>query len=161
MATPPDQATIDRWHRRIRAAGMRVTPQRDAVLVATHRLRHATPEGVWRAVRDSGSDVTLSTVYRALESLEDVGLIRHVHVDTGPPSYHVAEEYDHIHLSCTQCGAVASVPRAVASPFVTAIAQDTGFRADVAHASIYGLCRHCAGTEGVAHGDAGSGDANR
>lgn len=136
------------WRERIRSAGMRVTPQREAVLDAVAQLGHATSDQVLVQVQGRGIEITLSTVYRALEGLEEVGLIRHSHVGTGPPSYHLAREYDHIHLSCTGCGRVISVPESVADGLVATVQDRTGFRADLAHAAVYGRCRACQEDQG-------------
>ena len=66
---------------------------------------HATPEQISEAV----PEVDLTTVYRTLELLEELGLVRHTHLDHGAPSYRPAED-DHVHVVCHDCGAVVDAP---------------------------------------------------
>jgi len=54
--------------------GLRLTPQRELVLSAVRSLGHATPEEVAEKVRQTHPGINLSTVYRNLETLENVGL---------------------------------------------------------------------------------------
>ncbi len=130
----------------LRARGMRLTPQRARVLEALRTLGHGSPEQIAEAVgRDGGSTLPASTVYRALDSLSELGLIGHTHVDHRTPSYHLAEHATHLHVSCRRCGWIGEVPLSAADELVGRLRDTLGFSADVAHAAIHGLCRDCAG----------------
>ena len=61
----------------LREKGLRLTPQRELVLSAVRELGHATPEEVAEKVRKTHPGINLSTVYRNLETLENVGLVQH------------------------------------------------------------------------------------
>lgn len=129
---------------RLRAAGRRLTPQRQQVLDAVGSLGHATPEQIVEAVSArSAAPMALSTVYRSLEALSDLGLVTHTHVDHRVPSYHLTSHATHIHVVCRQCGAVDEAPTSVAEEFVARLESSLGFEADVTHAAIHGLCRTC------------------
>ena len=65
-------------------------------------LRHATPEEILGEVQSTASGVNLSTVYRTLEVLEQVGLVTHAHIGHGAPTYHVVDDTPHIHLVCSR-----------------------------------------------------------
>ena len=78
--------------------GLRLTPQRELVLSAVRALGHATPEEVAEKVRQTHPGINLSTVYRNLETLENVGLVQHTHLGHGGATYHAAEELTHLHL---------------------------------------------------------------
>src|SRR5436309_2716679 len=80
---------------RLRQRGMRRTAQREQVLAAVRDLGHATPEQLAEAV----PGVDLTTVYRTLELLEDLGLVKHTHLGHGAPAYRPAGD-DHIHVVC-------------------------------------------------------------
>ena len=96
---------------RLRARGKRLTSQRERVLAAVGRLGHATPEEIVDAVAADGADaVSASTVYRALEALQELGLVGHTHVDHRAPSYHLAEHATHLHVVCRACGWVGEAP---------------------------------------------------
>ena len=131
------------WDRRLREHGFRITPQRQLVLEAVERLRHGTPEEILVEVQRTASGVNLSTVYRTLEVLEDVGLVTHAHIGHGAPTYHAVDEHMHIHLVCDLCSKVSSVPAEVASQFVSSLKADHGFVTDISHVSIHGLCVEC------------------
>ena len=99
--------------------GLRLTPQRELVLAAVRSLGHATPEEVAEKVRQTHPGINLSTVYRNLETLENVGLVQHTHLGHGGATYHAAEELTHLHLVCSACGSVGDAPIEVAANFVT------------------------------------------
>ena len=94
------------WQGELRRRGYRLTPQRQLVLEAVGELAHATPEEIADAVRRTASGVNISTVYRTLELLEELGLVQHTHLGHGAPTYSVATDDDHVHLVCRDCGAV-------------------------------------------------------
>jgi Fur family ferric uptake transcriptional regulator len=129
----------------LRSRGLRVTPQREQVLAAVRELGHATPEQISERV----AGVDLTTVYRTLELLEELGLVRHAHLGHGPPSYRPAED-DHIHVVCHVCGAVADGDSSL-SGAVDALADqlraERGFVLDRAHFTVFGRCRDCAPAE--------------
>src|ERR671922_975319 len=102
------------WQEELRAKGYRVTPQRQLVLEAVTNLEHATPEEICTEVQRTARGVNISTIYRTLELLEDLGLVKHTHLGHGPPNYHLAAEAEHIHLVCQECGAVTDVSPTVA-----------------------------------------------
>lgn len=131
------------WERRLKDHGFRITPQRQLVLEAVEHLRHGTPEEILVEVQRTATGVNLSTVYRTLEVLEDVGLVTHAHIGHGPPTYHAVDEDVHIHLVCDRCASVMSVPAGIAKDFVDRLEADYGFRTDISHVSVHGLCQDC------------------
>ena len=81
-------ADSETWQETLRAGGYRLTPQRELVLTAVDTLGHATPDQVYAEVRRHSSAINLSTVYRTLELLDELGLIRHAHIEERTPTYH-------------------------------------------------------------------------
>ena len=71
---------------RLRDSGYRLTPQRELILAAVEKLGHATPDEVLAEVREHSSAVNASTVYRTLEVLEGLGLVRHAHLSGRRPT---------------------------------------------------------------------------
>ncbi|MGA0979132.1 MAG: Fur family transcriptional regulator [Candidatus Nanopelagicales bacterium] len=120
-----------------------MTPQRTLVLAAVNDLGHATPEEILARVQVEAPKVNLSTVYRTLEVLEDVGLVTHAHLGHGSPTYHSVDEDLHIHLVCRKCDGIDSIPASSAREFLGALEQERGFATDVGHMAIHGLCRSC------------------
>jgi Fur family ferric uptake transcriptional regulator len=137
MTTPDLHATL-------KAKGYRLTPQRQLVLDAVARLGHGTPDEICAEVQRSAPGVNLSTVYRTLELLEELGLVTHTHLGHGAPTYHAATDEDHLHLVCRDCGVIIETNSSVTDDLVRVLAQRHGFQTDVAHFAIYGLCAGCA-----------------
>lgn len=131
----------------LREKGLRLTPQRELVLAAVRELDHATPEEVAERVRLTHPGINLSTVYRNLETLENVGLVQHSHLGHGGATYHASEVLTHLHLVCGSCGVVGDAPIEVAANFVNTLADDYGFKTDVTHFAVYGTCAACAQLE--------------
>jgi len=131
------------WDAELRARGYRVTPQRQLVLAAVTKLEHATPEEIWADVQQTASGVNISTIYRALELLEQLGLVTHTHLGHGAPSYHLAAEAKHVHLVCSRCGRITQIPPAAVGALVTALDEKYGFETDVGHLTVFGRCAAC------------------
>ncbi|MFT4264589.1 MAG: Fur family transcriptional regulator [Nocardioides sp.] len=132
------------WREELRARGYRLTPQRELILAAVTRLGHATPDEIFAAVSQESAAINISTVYRTLEVLESLGLVRHLHLSDRAPTYHsVSSGPGHFHLSCRNCGQVISVEESKASALTTTLREEFGFDADVAHLTIFGAHTHC------------------
>jgi len=123
----------------LRERGLRMTPQRRQVLDAIRDLGHATPEQLAEAV----PDVDVTTVYRTVELLEELGLVRHAHLGHGAPSYRPAED-EHVHIVCHRCGSVTDLAPDVADGLADRLRADYGFTVDRAHFTVSGECRDCA-----------------
>jgi len=131
------------WNDVLRDHGFRITPQRQLVLEAVNSLGHATPEALLTEVQKTASAVNLSTIYRTLEVLEQVGLVTHAHIGHGAPTYHSVDDEAHIHLVCDTCSVVTSIHADVAEVFVQLLREKAGFETDVAHVSVHGQCATC------------------
>jgi Fur family ferric uptake transcriptional regulator len=131
------------WQSELRARGYRLTPQRQLVLEAVDRLGHATPDEIAAQVRRTASGVNISTVYRTLEVLEQVGLVRHAHLGHGAPSYSAAWDGEHVHLVCRECGALDEAAPELLGDVVRRLVTERGFAVDVGHVVIFGHCRAC------------------
>jgi Fur family ferric uptake transcriptional regulator len=128
---------------KLRGGGYRLTPQRELILDAVDTLGHATPDEVLAEVRKHSSALNISTVYRTLEVLEQLGLVRHAHLSDRAPTYHSIRDHEHFHLVCRNCHKVTSVAPEVLQPLLTSLDADFGFTADVGHLTVFGTCKEC------------------
>jgi Fur family ferric uptake transcriptional regulator len=128
--------------RELRARGYRLTPQRQLVLDAVRRLGHSTPDELATEVQRIAPSVNITTIYRTLELLEQVGLVRHAHLDHGAPTYHPAEN-EHVHLVCRGCGSVLEESTDLVADLVGRLRGERGFEVDVGHITIFGTCEQC------------------
>jgi Fur family transcriptional regulator, ferric uptake regulator len=137
--TPPEE-----WQAKLRAKGYRLTPQRELVLQAVERLGHATPDEVLAAVRQESRAVNISTVYRTLELLEELDLVRHAHITDRAPTYHSTTTPPHAHLVCRACGRVDEVSPGLLEPMTSRLESTHHFAPDLSHLTIFGHCHDCA-----------------
>ena len=130
----------------LRARGLRLTSQRQRVLAAVAALEHGTPEEIHARLRDEagpdGAAPDTSTVYRALELLERLGLVWHTHLGKGAPVYHAAQ-HPHLHVVCQSCGQISSADPALLDSAAERLAAELGFTVDVGHVALSGTCRAC------------------
>ncbi|TIC88376.1 transcriptional repressor [Nocardioides sp. GY 10113] len=131
------------WRARLRDSGYRLTPQRELILAAVTELGHATPDEVLAHVQRTASTVNASTVYRTLEVLEELGLVRHTHLSDRAPTYHSTAGHEHFHLVCRGCRTVVSVDVEEAAGFVESLTTRHAFTPDVGHLTVFGMCQEC------------------
>lgn len=129
---------------RLRSSGKRLTPQRELILAAVETLGHATPDEVFAEVRKRSSAVNLSTIYRNLEVLEELGLVRHTHLSDRAPTYHALGSHEHFHLVCRSCQKVISVDPAILDGVLAQLRSQEQFVPDVGHLTMFGTCLECA-----------------
>lgn len=127
----------------LRERGLRLTPQRQLVLEAVRRLDHATPEQVHAAVVANSPGVNITTIYRTLELLEELDLITHVHLSHGALTYHYAGPEQHVHMVCRNCELVQELDLVELDELAARLHEQYGFRLDIGHVALFGLCRGC------------------
>jgi len=140
-----DAPDLDSAVHALRASGLRVSAARRLVLEALY----AADGPVTAEMVASGLDGRLprsdiASVYRNLETLEEVGLVRHVHLGHGPGVYEPAGTGEHEYLVCDACGAVRAVEPDETAPVRALIQQRFGHEASFSHFPILGLCAKCA-----------------
>lgn len=142
----PNGSTLEAQsvRKQIRARGLRWTPQRRAILgVLGSATGHVTAVELLERCRAVDPDVTPSTVYRTLDTLEALGLVVHSHGTDGREEYHVVPEEEHAHLVCETCGKTWELATNELTTLVGALQRTRGFRASVSHLTISGTCASC------------------
>ncbi|HET9257033.1 MAG TPA: transcriptional repressor [Pseudonocardiaceae bacterium] len=118
---------------------MRMTPQRQLVLDAVRDLEHATPEQICEHVQRVAPSVNITTVYRTLELLEGLGLVRHAHLGHGAPNYST-DGHEHVHLVCHRCGNTIEIPTEELNELSVTLRERFGFALDASHLALSGRC---------------------
>ena len=127
----------------LRAAGLRVTQQRVAVLDAVRRLPHADTESLISAVRAEHGEVSHQAVYDVLKALTEARLVRKIQPLGTVARYESRVGDNHHHVVCRGCGAIADVDCAVGdTPCLTA-SDANGFVIDEAEVIYWGSCPDC------------------
>jgi Fur family transcriptional regulator, ferric uptake regulator len=141
---PLAAATLPAAITTLRARGLRVSAARRLVLEALFAA-----EGPVRAEaiagglegRLPGSD--LASVYRNLDTLEELGLVRHFHLGHGPGLYALAGRLDAGYAACERCGAHRALDPEAVARVAAAVHQACGYDAQLSHFPIVGRCPEC------------------
>ena len=129
---------------RLRDRGLRWTPQRRAlVAVLAETEGHVTGAELVDRCRQRDPATIPSTVYRTLDVLEELGIVRHGHGPDGREEYHVLPDAVHGHLHCKGCGASWEISADEAASIVRSLDVERGFEVDLSHVTIVGRCRSC------------------
>jgi len=142
-----DEEVVSPWDdavSRMRAQGLRWTPQRRTLIeVLREREGHVTASELIARCRDRDKTTTPSTVYRTLDLLEDLGLVKHGHGHDGHEEYHILPQQVHGHLYCVACGTTWEIKPETSAVIVEALAAQLGFSVDLSHVTISGRCAGC------------------
>ncbi len=135
----------------LRASGRRLTPQRESVLaVIVDSAGHITADTILKRVRAHSPDLNKSAVYRTLDLLTRLDLITLTDCGRGRVEYELHRHPHHHHVVCRNCGRVAEVQHASFAALAKNLQLLYGFRADLDHFAIFGLCRKCQSKRGKA-----------
>jgi Fur family transcriptional regulator, ferric uptake regulator len=142
----PSSSPLGSVDRLLRERGLRWTPQRRAVIeVLSEADGHVTAAELVERCRAREASTIPSTVYRTLDVLEQLGLVRHGHGADGREEYHVLPEREHGHLHCAECGATWEIGEERGAEVVRAFREADGFELDLGHVTLVGRCAACAG----------------
>jgi Fur family ferric uptake transcriptional regulator len=127
----------------LRAAALRVTRPRVAVLSAVHAHPHADTDAIIAAVRGDLPEVSHQAVYDSLHTFTAAGLVRRIQHSGSVARYESRVGDNHHHVVCRSCGVIADVDCAVGeAPCLTA-SDDGGFSIDEAEVVYWGMCAGC------------------
>lgn len=130
--------------RMLREQGYRLTPQREMVILALHEAKgHLSAEEVYERVRQQNPCVDLSTVYRTLELLREMGIVSQCQVNGPQTLYELTVRSPHHHLVCRRCKAVIDIAPDDLDDLRELLLARYGFKADLEHLILEGLCTTC------------------
>ena len=131
----------------LRSKGMKVTPQRIAILnMLMNTKAHPPAEAIFKALEPTNPTMSLATVYKTLDSFTSADIIQELSIDGESLHY----DYDtsfHPHVICRKCGAICDVDINVSSEInsiVNKINSETNYDIDKEQLFFYGLCEDCA-----------------
>ncbi len=143
---PVGAATVPAAVAALRARGLRISAARRLVLEALFTA--GRPVSVEELADGLGGRVPQSDVastYRNLETLEALGIVRHVHLGHGPGRYAPAGAPESEYLACETCGAFVVADARSLEPVRDLVRAAFGFEARFSHFPLVGLCADCAG----------------
>lgn len=128
----------------LEANGQRFTEQRAAVYRSLcGNSDHPTADEVFTTVRAEIADISLATVYKALETLVSCGLAAKLTNGDGSARYDPRTD-DHFHLRCLHCGTVRDVANTDVAGSLPTIRPADGFRVEGYRLEVVGICAACA-----------------
>jgi len=129
----------------VRSSGLRLTSARRLVLEALLAARAPiSAEDIADGLGGTMTQSDIASVYRNLETLGSLGLVRHFHAGHGPGRYVLEGFGDREYLACESCGKLESVQPAALDGVRDAVRDLSGFEARFSHFPIVGLCARCA-----------------
>ena len=128
----------------LRESGHKMTPQRMMILTSLrHAPGHLTAAEILDRVKADYPYVDISTVYRTLSVLKDLRLIAETDMGVGDATFEWVGAEHHHHLICRRCSGVAKLDHRYLADMGARISVDLGFRPDLDHFAIFGLCAAC------------------
>jgi Fur family ferric uptake transcriptional regulator len=142
-ARSPQVGTADDALAVFRERGGRITSSRRLLLQALfNNPEERTAEELAEEIHRVAPDVNMSTVYRNLDELEQVGVVVHAHLGHGPAVFSLAA-LAHGHLVCEECAAVIEIPAELFDTLAWTARTRYGFDIHPHHFAVLGRCRNC------------------
>ncbi len=128
----------------LQSRGMRVTPQRAIIFEVIENLEgHLTAEEIFREVQGVNPYISLATVYRTLELLQELDLVTPTNLGGSQTIFALKGHGAHHHLVCQRCGQIEEFADELLEPLRDSLFERYGFAAQTNHMSIFGLCSAC------------------
>lgn len=143
LAEPAPAGDLEATIAALRERGLRLSASRRLVLEALFAAaRPATAEEIASGMYGRLPRCDLASVYRNLETLEELGLVRHMHLGHGPGLYAPAAQDDE-YVACERCGRSEAVARDVLREVRAAVRAAVGYEPRFTHFPLTGLCPTC------------------
>lgn len=104
---------------------------------------HISAEEIYAQVVTRYPHVNISTVYRTLELLKQLGLVTETDMGGGRVRYHPADKGRHHHLVCIECGTIIDLDESIMARLQDVLLSRYGFSAQLRHMAIFGRCDKC------------------
>lgn len=128
----------------LRREGGRLTTSRRLILQSLFAADELLSAEAIAAGPHTGIALDLGSVYRNLERLEELGVVRHIHVGHGPGVYGLLGQGEREFLVCETCGKVTAADAEQLDRVRDVIRAEFGDEARFTHFPIHGLCASCA-----------------
>ncbi len=127
----------------LRGQGLRVSTARRAVVATLFAADSPVAAEEIASGPDGELQVDLASVYRSLETLERLGLVRHFHAGHAPGRYALTGDREREYLACEACGGVEEAPPKALDTVRTEVRDRFGYEVSFTHFPLVGLCANC------------------
>ena len=142
----------DILRKELKTRNFRITAQRELIMkiFAESPEEHLSVEEVYRKLLDKRSRISKATVYRTVELLSDLELLRRIEIDEGIVRYEIAngEKHGQHHAICTDCGKVISLEGEMMEKLEKLMESELGFVVSDHNIKLYGKCESCSERSG-------------
>lgn len=139
--------TAEKIHAAFNAMSQRHTrPRRiieERVIELANSGANFTIDDLWQSIREIEPRLGRATVYRAVETLVNLGLLNRVEFADGTHHYRVCDDGHHHHLTCIQCRRVVEIDICVPTELLTAVGNQTNFSIEGHSLALFGRCSAC------------------
>ncbi|TET17587.1 MAG: transcriptional repressor [Dehalococcoidia bacterium] len=144
MTVVTKKQTLEINRKTLSSAGLRMTNQRTLILnIISRGHGHLDADEVYRQAREKQPRLSLSTVYRTLRRLKELGLVEELHFDEAHHHYEVKSSVEHHHLACLGCGKVVEFKCLLSQKMKENIGHEKGFEVTGAQVWMTGYCSKC------------------
>ena len=130
---------------RLRRQSRKITGPRAAILdILRHHPHPLTNKEIFAELPAGECD--LATIYRAMQLLEKLGMVKRFDFGDGAARFELVEEGDdghHHHLICTRCASVVEIEECFPAEIEQRIASDNRFQAVTHRLEFFGICPDC------------------
>jgi Fur family peroxide stress response transcriptional regulator len=138
------QDRFERMLTRLREHGLRITPQRIAVLkILALSDAHPSVERIYEEVKRNFPTTSLATVYKTVTLLKDLNEVLELGFPEGSNRYDGKKPYPHPHLICTQCKKIVDPDLASLTDVTKELVSETGFQILSHRLDFFGICPDC------------------
>jgi len=134
--------SLEESRRELNVTGMRVTNQRALILETLHQ-GHMDADEVYRQARKKQPRLSLSTVYRTLQKLKELGLVDELHFDENHHHYEITQPAGHHHLVCLGCGKILEFECPLSQKMQEDVTRQKGFEVTGTEVHMTGYCSDC------------------
>jgi Fur family ferric uptake transcriptional regulator len=127
----------------LRSRGYRLTNQRRVIVGELEGVRHLSAEELHDRLKGEHSELGLSTVYRTLDLLHDLGIVRKEDFGEGYSRYELTTERIHHHARCRECGGVIEFNEELMEYLALQVERETGFVTEWHEITLHGRCAAC------------------
>ena len=129
---------------RLKEEGLRVTPQRLAVLKILARSKgHPSVETIYERVKPDFPTTSLATIYKAVNLLKQLGEVVELDFSEESNHYDGNKPYPHPHLICTRCKRIVDPDVAAVTDISQELAEKTGYKIMNHRLDFFGICPRC------------------
>jgi len=136
--------SVEKTRQSLNVPGLRLTSQRALILeVIRQGQGHLDADEVYRRARQKHPRLSLSTVYRTLQTLKKLGLVEELHFDEAHHHYEIKPPTEHHHLVCLGCGQVVEFQYPLAHLVKSNVAEAKDFDITETEVRMTGYCPKC------------------